>query len=61
MYIGNYIEALKQAKSDKGMKKRFWLSVKKTKKCLFSRRNGYIGKIIFNYSVCFRLFGVDLI
>ena len=42
------------------MKKRNWLSVRKAKNCLFGRRNGYIGKLIFGYSVCFRLFGIDI-
>ena len=37
--------------------KKFWFSIKPAKNCLFSRRNGYIGKIIFGWSVCIRLFG----
>jgi hypothetical protein len=41
--------------------KKFWLSVKKKEKCLFSRRHGYIGKIIFGYSVRLRLFGRGII
>lgn len=43
------------------MKKSFWVSIKKQKNCLYSRRNGHIGKIIFGYSVCIRLFYVDLL
>lgn len=38
---------------------RFWLSIKKAKDCLFSRRNGYRGKIIFGYSICIRIFGYN--
>lgn len=38
----------------------FWLSIINKQKCLFSRRNGYIGKLMFNHSVCLRLFGFDL-
>jgi hypothetical protein len=39
--------------------RKFWLSIKHKDKCLFSRRNGFKGKIIFNYSVCLRLFGIN--
>ena len=39
----------------------FWLSIKKAKDCLFSRRNGYQGKIIFGYSIRLRLFNKDII
>lgn len=39
----------------------FWLSIKKAEDCLFSRRNGYVGKIIFGYSIRLRLFGKDII
>ncbi len=39
----------------------FWLSIKPAQNCLFSRRNGYEGKIIFGYSVCLRLFNIDII
>lgn len=38
-----------------------WLSIRKAKNCLFSRRNGYEGKIIFGYSIRLRLFGKDII
>ena len=41
--------------------KKFWLSVKKAKNCLFSRRNGLRGKIIFGYSIRLRMFNFDLI
>lgn len=41
--------------------KPFWLSIKKAKDCLFSRRLGFQGKIIFDYSVRLRLFGIDII
>jgi len=39
----------------------FWLSIRKAKKCLFSRRLGYRGKLILGYSVCLRLFGKTII
>ncbi len=42
-------------------KKSFWVSIRKVEKCLFSRRNGYVGKIIFGYSICIRIFGKNLI
>lgn len=38
-----------------------WISIKKDKNCLFSRRNGYYGKIFFKYSICIRLFGINII
>lgn len=41
--------------------KQFWVSIIPAKDCLFSRRNGYIGKLILGYSVCVRLFGYDLL
>jgi hypothetical protein len=40
----------------KAHEKRFWLSVIRAYKCMFSRRYGHKGKIIFGYSVCLRLF-----
>lgn len=46
---------------DKSTNKRFWLSIKLARNCLFSRRNGYKGKILFGYSVRLRLFGRNLI
>lgn len=42
-------------------RKPFWLSVKPAKDCLFSRRNGYRGRIIAGYSICLRLFNKDII
>lgn len=42
-------------------KKKFWLSVIPKEDCFFSRRNGYVGRIVFGYSVCLRLFGFDII
>jgi hypothetical protein len=45
-----------------GMRERqFWISIRKAKNCLYSRRNGYIGSIICGYSVVIRLFGHDLL
>ena len=40
--------------------KPFWVSIRKKDSCLFSRRNGYRGKLILGYSVCIRLFGIDI-
>lgn len=42
-------------------RRRFWVSIKKAKSCLFSRRYGYRGKIIHGYSVCLRLFNIDIL
>ena len=42
-------------------KKPFYWSIKPARRCLFSRRNGYHGKIIFGYSVYIRLFGIQII
>ena len=41
--------------------RKFWISIRKAKNCLFSRRNGYRGRIILGYSIMIRLFGVDLV
>ena len=41
--------------------KPFWISIRKAKNCLFIRRNGIRGKIIFGYSVCVRIFGKNLL
>lgn len=41
--------------------KKFWLSIKKASSCLFSRRHGHRGKIIFGYSVRLRFFNKDII
>lgn len=38
-----------------------WLSIEHKSNCLFARRNGNIGKIIFGYSICLRLFGKDIL
>jgi hypothetical protein len=43
------------------VEKIFWLSVLKKEKCLFSRRNGKVGKIIKGYSIRLRIFRKDLI
>lgn len=39
---------------------KFFLSIKKLDKCLFSRRLGYRGMIIGKYSVLLRLFGKNI-
>lgn len=41
--------------------KKNWLSIRKASKCLFMRRNGHFGKVVFGYSVCLRLFGKTII
>lgn len=43
------------------MNKKFWLSIKKASDCLFSMRNGIVGKIILGYSIRLRLFNIDVI
>lgn len=40
---------------------KFWLSIKKKENCLFSRRNGHEGKLIFGYSVCLKLFNKTIL
>jgi hypothetical protein len=45
----------------KSVDRKNWFSIKKAKNCIFSRRLGYSGKIIFGYSIRFRLFGKDII
>jgi len=42
-------------------RKRFWMSIKRASDCYFSRRNGHTGKIIRGYSVCIRLFNIDIL
>ena len=37
-----------------------WVSIRLAKNCLFSRRNGIIGKKIFGLSICVKLFGFDI-
>lgn len=41
--------------------RKFYVSIRKVNKCLFGRRNGYIGKVIHGYSVCITLFGKVLL
>jgi hypothetical protein len=41
--------------------KPFWISLIKAKDCLFSRIEGWQGRIIFGYSVVIRLFGINLL
>ena len=43
------------------VRKPFWVSVKRKEKCLYSRRNGYLGTLIFGYSVMVRLFNKDIL
>jgi hypothetical protein len=43
------------------MKKRFWLSIKRADDCLFSRRNGHEGMLLWGYSIRLRLFGREVI
>ncbi len=42
-------------------KKLFYFSIQKAKTAIFSRRNGYQGKIILGYSIRIRFLGYDLI
>ena len=39
----------------------FWLSVVRCNRCSYSRRNGMYGSMLFGYSVCVRLFNVDVL
>ncbi len=41
--------------------KRFWISILWAEDCLFTRRLGVKGKIIFGYSVRVRMFGKDIV
>jgi len=51
-----------KAKQDfKIEKKRFWISVLWAEDCLFGRRLGIEGKIIFGYSIRLRMFGKDIV
>lgn len=43
------------------LRKSNFISIKHKDGCTFSRRNGYMGKIIFGYSVCIRLFNIDFV
>jgi hypothetical protein len=52
---------LEYIKYNKMKRKWFWLSIRKAKNCLFSRRYGHVGIIIHGYSVCLRLFNIDLL
>lgn len=38
----------------------FFISIRKANKCLFSRRNGILGNIVFGYSIVIRLFGWEI-
>lgn len=38
-----------------------YFSINKKEKCLFSRRLGYRGKIIFGYSIVFRFLNIELL
>lgn len=42
-------------------KQRYWMSVKRVDKCLFSRRNGIEGKIFIIWSVRLRIAGKEII
>ncbi len=46
---------------ERTIKKPFWLSIRRANRCLYSRRTGSFGKRIFGFSVCLRLFGIDII
>jgi len=38
-----------------------WLSIRKTKDCLYGRRNGHSGMRVLGFSIRLRLFGSDII
>jgi hypothetical protein len=38
-------------------KKLFFISIKRKSKCLEIRRQGYIGTLVFGYSIMLKLFG----
>jgi hypothetical protein len=42
-------------------RKRFWISVRRAENCLFGRRNGHKGLRLAGWSICVRLFGVDIL
>ena len=42
-------------------KQRYWMSVKRVDKCLFSRRNGIQGKILLLWSIRLRINGKEII
>ena len=46
---------------EKHLRRKNWLSIIKASKCVYSRRTGKIGVIIFGYSVCLRLFNKDVL
>lgn len=58
-YYGFYL--LLPKKKQTLNRKWFWLSIRKSKDCLFSRRSGHIGKIVFGYSICLRMFNRDIL
>lgn len=41
--------------------RKFWLSIQKEKSSLFSRRNGYKGRLVAGYSICLRLFNKNVL
>lgn len=55
------IKAWAGKKYNMKINKQFWISIKKAENCLFSRRNGYKGKVILGYSLCIRLFGYNYV
>jgi len=47
--------------ADKKGNYRFYVSIRKAEKCLFSRRCGHRGMIVRGYSMRLRLFGKDIL
>jgi hypothetical protein len=43
------------------MNRKFWISTIPIHKCLFSRRNGYVGMRLYGHSIRLVLFGRDVI
>lgn len=50
-----------KAISDGLYRKRFCFSIKKCKNCLFSRRTGKVGTLLFGYSILINFFGKNIL
>ena len=54
-YSKQYAEQYEQVCNSR--KRNFYISIKRKSKCLEIRKQGYIGKLIFGYSIILKLFG----
>jgi len=54
-YLKQYAEQYEQICNSR--KRNFYISIKRKSKCLEIRKQGYIGKLIFGYSIILKLFG----